>query len=66
MFSKPGAIGRGRSQTEDAQSRYEHVTTTNQLNGLSEKRVMDWNRVLLLGRRLAPNVSGGNRLFHIR
>ena len=60
-----GAIGQGISQTEAAQSRYEHVTTTSQLNGLNEIPVMDWNLVLLLERRIAPTVSDGNKLFHM-
>ena len=42
-----GATGLEKFQTEDAQCRFEHVTTTNPLNILNEKHVTDWTLALL-------------------
>lgn len=42
-----GATGLEKFQTEDAQCRFEHVTTTNPLNTLNEKHVTDWTLALL-------------------
>lgn len=41
----------------DAQIRYEHVTTTNQWNGLKGIHAMAWNPALLFERKLVPTVS---------